>query len=223
MIFILPIICFIFSIIFVIFRAKETSFKVLILKTISSLLIVISGLIIGFIKEFSILNLLLVIGMTLGLLGDVFLDLKYLYVEHRNKYLILGFIFFGLGHFAYLAEMIIYTKSWFFVFSIIPAIIAVISVFIIAKLIKVNFEGTKGIAFTYCLILANMFFSGILAFILNNSMWPMLVGFTLFTISDGILSLMYYAGFDNNKLFNIISHTTYYLAQIFIAFSILFI
>ena len=46
-----------------------------------------------------------VVGEVFGLMGDIYLDQKWLYPQHNDQYLNMGFISFGIGHLFYMGAM----------------------------------------------------------------------------------------------------------------------
>ena len=167
--------------------------------------------------------MLIVMGGVLGLMGDIYLDQKWLYPEHNEQYLYLGFTSFGIGHFFYIGAM--YTHAKFEIKDmLVPlAIGAVVTVVNLAleKPTKQKYGKFFAIVTVYCMILGTMLGTAFWAYIKTKQISYLVytIGAALFLLSDVILSPMYFAiKQDKNTPFNfVLNHTTYYLGQYLIA------
>ena len=165
----------------------------------------------------------IVVGEVFGLMGDIYLDQKWLYPQHNDQYLNMGFISFGIGHFFYVGAMYVHVG---FVPKdmIVPVIVAIIITainLILEKPTKQKYGKFYPIVTAYCLVLGLTVGTSLWAAIVTKQVSYIVfnIGALLFLLSDVILSPMYFAiKQDRNTPFNfVINHTTYYVGQYLIA------
>lgn len=166
-------------------------------------------------------------GLVFGLLGDVWLDLKWIYLQDKDSYLYSGFVFFLLGHICFVTAVFKvgpYTLASLIVAFAAALVIAFVAI-LMEKPLKMYYGKFKWIVFFYSFMLAlTMTMAMTLAVITGfDKMWTVMsVGGLLFLLSDLVLSGMYF-GEGKNTSFNIIlNHTLYYAAQFIMAATILF-
>ena len=166
-------------------------------------------------------------GLVFGLLGDVWLDLKWIYLQDKDSYLYSGFIFFLLGHVCFVTAVFKvgpYTPASLIVAFAAALVIAFVAIFM-EKPLKMHYGKFKWIVFLYSFMLAlTMTMAMTLAVITGfEKMWTVMsVGGLLFLLSDLVLSGMYF-GEGKNTSFNVIlNHTLYYAAQFIMAATVLF-
>lgn len=165
-------------------------------------------------------------GLICGLLGDVWLDLKWIYLQDKDSYLYSGFIFFLIGHISFVAAE--YTASPYTKGSIIVSVLAALVIAVIAvgleKPLKMHYGKFKWIVFLYSFMLAlTMTTAMVTAYITGfQKMWVVMsIGGFVFLLSDLVLSGMYFAEGKNTKFNIILNHTLYYAAQFTMAATIL--
>lgn len=169
----------------------------------------------------------LVAGLVLGLIGDIFMDLKEQNLSEKDLYLNTGMLSFGIGHFMYFAGLTLCTSIRCNI--LIPIAIAVVLGIIITLIIFTN-SNSFGIkwgefkwqSFAYSLVLSTMFVYSIIIAVLDHTRWMFAVAMTLFFISDILLSLIYFADKKSNTL-KALNWGTYYLAQILVVLFIFLI
>ncbi|MBO5935278.1 MAG: hypothetical protein J6Q94_07290 [Clostridia bacterium] len=221
------------TIAFLVKRVKEGGVKAAMLKAFASTLFVATGVaaastVIGY--RISI-ALFVVMGLVMGLMGDIWLDLKWVYPETNDTYTFAGFGSFMIGHFFYLAGLFIhyadFTKP---LYIVIPAVIALLlggGVVILEKPMKMVYGKFKAITGVYGFVLGFMtFLSGSLALMHNFKEMTlnfMFVGGVLFLLSDLILSGTYFGEGKRRPVDIVTNHVAYYAAQFVIASAILFI
>ena len=218
-------------IMFLVFKCKEYSVKELILKAVTSLLFVSVGAVSFFKNGNEPLGMFVVLGLSCGMLGDIWLDLKYVFKEKDKIFTYAGFISFAIGHLVYIAGFITqYLHAAHFLYILLPVVLGFIIgavPLLLHKLLKVDFKDMKIITYIYSSILFMMTLFGLSLCIYTGfkQTTPIMLfaGGLLFTISDLILSGTYF-GENHEKPFDIISNgVTYYLAQFVIAFSVFFL
>ena len=222
------------TIAFLVKRVKEGGVKAAMLKAFASTLFIATGVaaaasVIGA-DKFSF-ALFVVMGLVMGLMGDIWLDLKWVYPETNDTYTFAGFGSFMIGHFFYLAGLFIhfadFTKP---LYIVIPAVVALLlggGVVILEKPMKMVYGQFKAITGVYGFVLGFMtFLSGSLALMHNFKEMTlnfMFVGGVLFLLSDLILSGTYFGEGKRRPVDIVTNHVAYYAAQFVIASAVLFI
>ena len=216
---------------FCISKVKSYSYRTVIIKGITSLLFLSLGIYGMIAMEFRILSFFVVPGLFFGLLGDIFLDLKYVQKERDYLWTMLGFIAFGVGHILYITGMFLeyyVDQSIFYIF--IPILLAIIMgpiTMLIGKAMKAVYGKFFWIAFFYAMTLFGTVFTSFFLWMMTafteTTLLLFFIGAVLFTVSDLILNMTYFTE-GHEKPFDIVSNSvTYYLAQFLIALTILFI
>ncbi len=173
-------------------------------------------------------GILITLGLVCGLLGDVWLDFKFILREFDKQFTYAGFISFAIGHLFFLTAMIRYFKPTGYLIAIAAAIsvIAGCAVAFGGKIMKLEYGSFKAITGCYGALLFFVTTIALMSVITGygGTRVPqaiMLAGAVLFLVSDLILSNTYF-GVGYDKPVHIISnHVTYYLAQFLIAASVL--
>ena len=212
-------------------KVKAYSLKAVLIKTSCSLLFIALAAY-GFFKSgYHHFTPFAIIALALGMLGDIFLEMKYVFKEKDKEFTYAGFIVFGLGHIFYITGMFFeFFAVEGLLYAVIPFIFGVAMAFLcmlIEKPFKLKYGAYRFICFLYAITL----FSDLgLAFSLtlmtgfkNVSLILIFVGMALFALSDLVLNNTYF-GEGHEKPVDLISNTVmYYVAQNLIALSILFL
>ena len=218
-------------VLFIVEKLKGYSLKDTILKAITSCFFITVAIVSLISKGYHLLTIFVPIGLFFGLLGDIFLELKYVYKEKDNVLTYAGFIAFGVGHIMYILGMTLeFYHGENVLYLIIPVLIGfVVSLLTVAteKVMKLNYGKMKMIAFFYGAILFSMVMTALSMSILVNfkstTLILIVIGGVLFAISDLILSGTYF-GEGKDRPVDLASNcVTYYLAQFIIAFALFFI
>ena len=219
----------IFCILFCIFRATKATVYSLCLKTISSVCFILCGIFAIKSVGDSSVNLLIIAGLILGLVGDIVLDLKIMYPEQGNQYFVAGTTSFAIGHFFYFVAVALFNSTllpthllWNILTALGFAIIMTIGTLLISKKMGLNFGKMTYLVAVYCFILNFMVALSLAIAIFVPIFWIFAVGMILFLASDLVLSMQYF-GNATSKTLIYVNHILYYLAQILIAISILFV
>jgi uncharacterized membrane protein YhhN len=168
---------------------------------------------------------LLLLGLVAGLLGDLYLALRPLRSKIQEPNIILGGVAaFSVGHlFYFVALLILGTFSfWAVVFSFGFSVLIYLS----AIWMKLNWEKSKIPCMVYSFLIFLMIgqaFANAVQTGFQTVSTLMFAGAVLFGISDLILSQIYFKGQNDNKGFIIANLSTYYLAQLLLALSLMFI
>lgn len=218
------------TIVFLVLRVKKGGIAALYAKAIASCCFIATALAaMNRNRVFLEFGTLILAGLILGMLGDIWLDLKWIYLQDKDSYLYAGFISFLLGHVCFITA--IFRSAPWNSFSIIMSIVLALVIGLIAilmeKPLKMKYGSFKLIVFLYsCTLALTMTSSMMTAYItkFKLSAWiVMSVGALLFLLSDLVLSGMYFGENKNTKGNIILNHTLYYAAQFCMAATILFI
>ena len=208
-------------------RKPEVSLKVLLFKTVTSVLFILTA----FAAFYSNANcpkplaLLFFAGAVCGLLGDIWLDQKYLFPKEEHGLLYSGFISFLIGHLFFIAGMFITygVSKLAIICGVIGALIAPLSCFFTEKVFKADFGKDKLITEIYTAVLTLTTGISLGVAIENGFDAPSLVrfiGFALFLGSDAVLAKVYFCKGQNTRVNVVINHALYYLAQFALATSL---
>lgn len=96
-------------IIFIALKIKKRLLKAVLVKGVLSVMFVAAaaGACVNFIGNNPIYALLVICGLLFGLLGDIWLDFKYIFPEHDGTFTRAGFAVFGIGHIFYIAALLL--------------------------------------------------------------------------------------------------------------------
>ena len=161
------------------------------------------------------------IGLLLGMIGDILLDLKVVY-KNDKIFLNSGMLSFGLGHLAYFTAFSLYANNLRtdlfmpIMVAIASAIVLTIVIVLTSKKMKLDFGNYLWQTIFYTFILSFMTIYTLILAIVGGAGWLLFVGMILFFLSDIVLSLQYFGGKLENKLLIIVNHVLYYSAQIII-------
>lgn len=213
---------------FILFVAKckdERSVKGVFLKNMTSIFFVLTAAAGIFINPDQWkFGLFIILGLVFGMLGDIYLDQKWVYPDDMALYLNAGFISFALGHILYIPAVMKAAEfsTKLMLIPVAAGIIVAIGNLLLEKPMKQNFGKFKAIVTVYSFILAAMCATAVTAAVVTKqaAFIVFAVGSVLFLISDLILSPMYFGKGKNTPLNFILNHTTYYLGQYLIAFSV---
>lgn len=212
-------------------KIKAYSIKAVCIKAFTSLLFISVGVYGLFNSHLKILGIFIVIGLVFGLMGDILLDLKYVYREKDYPFTLGGFIAFGIGHIFYITGMFAeFYDNQNVLYIIIPVAVGMLialGTILTEKILKTNYGRLKLPAFGYAITLFSMVSTAFSMWMLtgfnNQGLMMIFIGGILFAVSDLILNMTYFSE-GHEKPFDIISNSiTYYAAQFIIALAILFL
>ena len=218
-------------VLFLVGKLKGYSVKETLIKSIASLFFIATAGVGLHFKGAHILPLFVILGLICGLLGDIWLELKYVFKEEDELFTYAGFISFLIGHVLYITGMFLeFYHGENVLYVILPLAIGLLCGFgnlFIAKPLKLQFGKYKLICFLYGSVLFS-FFAVIMSLNIlyrfqNTTLLVLIGGGVLFVLSDLILSGTYF-GEGKDRPFDLISNAiTYYCAQYAIAFSLYFL
>lgn len=223
------------TVLFLYVRVKKGGIPGLLTKTVASLFFILTAVFasLGEMNALYRYGIFIIVGLVFGMLGDIWLDLKWIYPKDNDIYTYSGMTCFGIGHIFYLyaiyslTQMFAASLLYFFIPMAMSLIFGTVAV-MLEKPMKMEYGKFKWISLVYGAILSFMTFASGAACIATS--WNpvfilMFVGGILFIVSDLVLSGMY---FDKQQAKNtpvnvVINHATYYAAQFCIASSIFFL
>ena len=229
---ILICVCSLLALGFVLVRVFKGGIAGLLMKTFASFGFVSSGVIGIVISDLSgnykWAAGLIVIGLLLGMIGDIVLDLKVIYEGNDKYFLNAGMLSFFVGHICYISAFSVWVNPIQRFTSALSIPVALLISAGIAILLTVGtlLSGKKmmglsfgkfiyqTIAYTFILNMSMAYLLVLSLFVAN--LWLAFVGLVLFLLSDIVLSLQYFGGKLSNKPLIAINHILYYAAQIII-------
>ena len=210
-------ICLVGQASYIYFNTKKKNNIALLSKTIASICFVCFAYFNSAIS-FNQFNVLIIIGMILDAIGDIFLGLRNLVAEKKMFYI--GALSFMIGHVFYIFALMPFVKP-----LIIYALIASIVLdYFVVRFIKSLCTITKTqnvIAYIYLFLIFTILTFSVCAYINNiNSMYLLfMIGSLLYACSDVLLIIYNYA--IKNKWLHPLYSCLYYVGQLLIAFSLM--
>jgi len=172
-----------------------------------------------------------VLGLLFGLMGDIWLDLKYVYPAQDKPFTYAGFLTFGVGHILYMTGLILQFgrpgAAWYVVVPIALGVVLGLGNALLEKPMKLRYGDMKPIVIVYgALLFAMVLLAGGLA-LLHRWQAPCLnvffAGGVLFALSDLVLSGTYFGENHEKPVDIILNYIFYYGGQFTIAVSLLFL
>lgn len=224
---------------FLVERVKKGGIKALFLKTAASMTFIMSSIIsLSLSANNYYYGIFIVVGLIFGLLGDVWLDLKYVHKEFDEAYTFAGMLSFLVGHFFYIVG-ILRAYPEYVGWQIALAIFSAVAVTGISRFIDRNKEFEYGkfniltlvysvvtmMTVTFSLNAMNCFAILPMADGVDTSkyFWRfviMFVGTVCFALSDLVLSRVYFLKGGNTNKNVIMNHVLYFAAQFILTLSI---
>lgn len=211
-------------------KLRAYSVKALILKSLVSCLFIATGFCALWLNTRPF-GFFIVGGLVCGLLGDIWLDLKYVYPADDAPYTYSGFVSFTVGHALFLAGLLLEHGSLCSVSTLLlgaaAAIVLGFATVLSGPLMKLDYGQFRGIAMLYGPFL---FGTALISLVLaraagfeNTGLNLMFVGGVLFALSDLVLSGTYFGKDRERPVDIILNYVFYYGAQFIIALSVLFV
>lgn len=220
-------------------RTKKISVQSLFLKATASLIFILSSFVVLALRPDNFFyGVFIMIGLIFGLMGDVWLDLKFVHPDYDKPYTFSGMISFLIGHIFYIVAVLMnYPQfvAWQILFAIFNAVVISLIFRLINKKQKYDFGPFSTISMIYSVItmltvtfslnLLNCF--GVFPMLQGGEAPPefkryliMFVGTLLFALSDSVLSKVYFKPGGNTNKNVVVNHLVYYSAQFILALSI---
>ena len=219
--------------VFLYFRVKEKRVIAVIVKGCVSLMFIVTALVAWLTSKNpqSNFGIFVLIGLFFGLLGDVFLDLKYI-LKHELSWTILGFFAFALCHIFFLNGIFVNffdfnANVFYLIIPIVVTLVLVVVTLLMEKFTPIRYEKMKPYVIIYGIFLffdTSLYFStAIQSGWQNITLVIMSISLILFMASDLVLNNTYFAKGYNAPVYIITNHVLYYVAQFGIAVSLFFV
>ncbi len=214
-------------IMFLVFRKPKVTLKALFSKSVTSILFIITAVTAFYANENcpDSLALLFIIAGVFGLMGDVWLDAKYLTKEYEAGFLKAGFSFFLVGHIFYSTAMLLNFDITVFhlICGGIGVFIGLIACPFTEKFMKANFGKSKLISIVYTAILGLT--AGIAGAVMISGGFKFdailrFAAMVLFFLSDAVLAKIYFCENQATKFNITLNHLFYYAAQFLLSASL---
>ena len=197
---------------------EEKYTPAVLLKGLASLMFVGIGLTVGGAE-----NRLFILGLVFGLLGDVLLNLRYVFPKKGQTIFLIGIVAFLIGHVLYLAALIPHAQHvWIWWCVILGAFVAAGLLAYIFKTMEVK-KAFKifGVFYLGAVFIMTAIALGIAVFTPSTRAWIYVAGAVLFTASDVVLIFNTFSGVTKFSL-RITNLSLYYLGQVLIALSLFY-
>lgn len=208
-------------------KTRRYTVRAVFLKTLVSTLFVTTAVCAAFFSGvgFRPFSAFVLLGLVFGLLGDIWLDLKYVFPEKDAEFTYAGFAVFAVGHVLYITGLILtFYKPGQPVYIFAPLLLAAAlgaGNVKLEKPMKLNYGAFRPVVACYgAFLFAAVLFSGSLA-LQNGWQEPALnvffIGTALFAASDLVLSGTYFGQGKERSVDLILNYLFYYSAQFLIA------
>lgn len=216
-------------------KLRAYSLKAVYLKTLVSVLFLAVGVVgayqSGGAGEESLLCPFVLMGLLFGLLGDIWLDLKYVFPEKDEAFTYAGFIVFGIGHVFYIVGMLLtwppVGRPMTVILPILLALFLSAGNAVLEKPMGLCYGKMKPTVIAYgFLLFSTVTVSGALAMTHGwqvTALNLIFAGGILFALSDLVLSGTYFGKGKDRPVDIILNYLSYYPAQFLIASSLLFL
>ena len=170
-------------------------------------------------------------GLLCGLMGDIWLDLKYVFPEKDEPFTYAGFCVFGVGHILFILGMLLtYYPAGRPAAVFVPLLIGLVLSLgnaLLEKPMKLHYGKLKPIVIAYGALLFSMvLIAGSLALAYGWREMPLnllFIGGIFFALSDLILSGTYFGVNRERPIDLALNYITYYSGQFLIASALVFL
>ncbi len=174
-------------------------------------------------------GILVIMGLLFGLLGDVWLDMKYVYKQHNHIYTYAGITCFIVNHIFYVPAVAFkYGEGefewWYAIITVVSSVVMAAATIALGKPMGIRYGRYKKILFLYGILLSGTMFTAIFGIVFkgfSKDLIMLSIASILFTLSDLVLSNIYFKEGGNTKPNILINHILYYAAQFTFASTLL--
>lgn len=174
------------------------------------------------------LGIFVILGLLLGLTGDVWLDLKFVYPQQDGIYTYAGFTAFGIGHVLFIAGLLLrYARPgalWNVLSALGLALLLDLLTLALEKPMKLRYGRMRPVVAAYgFLLFSTVLVAGSLALFWGwqeKTLNLFFAGGVLFALSDLILSGTFFGEGKERPVDFILNYLTYYGGQFLIAYSL---
>lgn len=196
--------------------------EAVILKGAASFFFVLLGFV-SWLEVRSTFATLVLVGLFLGMLGDIFLNMRNLYTGGKSmKVFALGILFFLSGHFLYIAALLHESPKIVCSALLLTAVLSALAIPPLMKRVTAPSRGLKAFGWVYLVVVIAMFSSAFMLLVGSGAECGEIVftiGALLFVVSDFIM--IYYSFARKIRPLRAVNLLSYYIGQILIALTII--
>lgn len=211
--------CLVFAALFLYQESREKYVPAVVLKGLASLCFVILGMICS---PGSHLAKLVMIGLVLGCIADVLLNLRWVFKEKGQLIFLVGILVFLSGHIVYLAAVLPLSANWILCFVIGIILTAALMVWIFRQITAKKAFKIFGVFYIGAIMLLNCVAIGNLLSAPSVFTGLFAAGALFFLVSDIVLILNTF-GSETKQSLRITNISLYYIGQLLIALSLKFV
>ena len=209
-------------------RLKGPGSRVVIMKSMASMCFVmtaITGILVN--PSAFLYGGVLVLGLVWGLLGDIWLDFKYICPDESRRYTHTGFLVFAAGHFFFMMAMVRSFRPGailILVAALLSAAAGAVMGTVGQDYVKIKLGEYQPVTIVYGAFASGTFFIALACIVSGGykyaGLWLVLIGSLFFILSDVILSRTYFGKRHDKPIDIIMNYAFYYAAQFLIALSV---
>ena len=218
----LVVIGFVLQVLFIKVEHEEKYVLADVLKGSASLMFVIIGYL-AYTRVNNPFNKLFFYGLIFGMIGDILLNLRFVFKKNGQKIFLAGILAFLIGHILYLLALLPQARApWLYYFAAAGALAAAGLLIYIFKTmdVKLAFK-IFGVFYLGAVFIMSAIAIGIAIFIPNTRSLVYAIGAVLFTASDVVLIFNTFSGVTKFSM-RITNLLLYYMGQILIAVSLFY-
>ena len=195
--------------------------KAVVLKGAASLFFVLLGGV-SWLEVQSNFGTMVLIGLVLGMMGDIFLNLRNLYEGSKSmKVFALGILFFLSGHFLYIAALVRKSPRIIYSAMLTTAVLSLLAIPPLMRRVTAPNRGLRIFGWVYLAVVIAMFSSSLMLLVekgVETGALLFSLGALLFVVSDFIM--IYYSFGEKIRPLRAINLLSYYIGQILIALTV---
>ena len=168
-----------------------------------------------------------IIAGVLGLKGDIYLEQKWMYKQHHDDYLRIGFICFGMGHLFYIwaLHQRVSLSGAEYLIPVAGGLLMFIGNLVMEKPTKQDFGKFRWFVGAYAFVLGYSTALSVLIYFKTGAVFSLMfaLGCVSFMASDLVLSQIYFGKNKATPTTFVVNMVAYYLAQFLIALTPAFV
>ena len=213
------LLCLVLAALFLYQEGKENYVPAVILKGLASLCFVVLGLICS---PGTHTARLVVIGLVLGCIADVLLNLRMVFKEKGQLIFLVGILVFLSGHILYLAAVLPMSPNWILCFSVAAVLTTLLMIWLFKQITAKPAFKIFGVFYIGAIMLLNCVAVGNLIAAPSAFTGLFAAGAVFFLVSDVVLILNTF-GPETKRSLRVTNISLYYIGQLLIALSLRFL
>lgn len=201
---------------------KKKFVVAVVLKGVASFCFVLFGILSGFLGSDSLFVNRIIIGLVLGGIADVLLNLRFVFEKNEKKIFLVGILFFLSGHILYLAALIPRCDALWLCLVIGIVLTGLVLAWMFSKITVGRAFKIFGILYIGAIMLMNSVAFGVLIAFPSIHSVLFVIGALLFLVSDVVLILNTFGPVQQQKL-RVTNLSLYYIGQLLIGLSLQFL